>query len=128
MGHISRNRIWAVECLEHDAGERHRPHDRTGIRSSAAGKHTIAPTGGLQIHLLRHRLFGTSSEKRRKPQTDPDNIQLPLFNEAEVEADAQTSEETGEADAEVTSEGVETETITYERRKPRAAREREAWL
>ena len=81
-----------------------------------------------QIHLLLHRLFGTSSEKRRKPQTDPDSIQLPLFNEAEVEADAQTSEETGEADAKATSEGVETETITYERRKPRAARERDAWL
>lgn len=81
-----------------------------------------------QIHLLRHRLFGPSSEKRRKTQAESDSVQLSLFNEAEVEADATASEETEESDTDATSEGVETETITYERRKPRAARERDAWL
>ncbi|WP_304459478.1 IS66 family transposase [Alicyclobacillus sendaiensis] len=81
-----------------------------------------------QIHLLRHRLFGASSEKRRKTQAESDSVQLSLFNEAEVEADAKASEETEESDTDATSEGVETETITYERRKPRAARERDAWL
>ena len=58
-----------------------------------------------QVRLSQHKRFGSSSEK-----THPDQLELPLFNEAEVEATSQKGEPA-------------TETITYRRKKQRGQRE-----
>lgn len=58
-----------------------------------------------QFRLSQKRQFGTSSEK-----TDPDQLELSLFNEAEVEAATDL-------------ENPSSETITYRRRKKRGDRE-----
>lgn len=58
-----------------------------------------------QFRLSKQRQFGSSSEK-----TNPDQLELPLFNEAEVEADPQVEEPT-------------VETITYKRKKAQGQRE-----
>lgn len=52
-----------------------------------------------QFRLSQHKKFGASSEK-----TNPDQLELPLFNEAEITADAKVEEPT-------------LETITYKRKK-----------
>ncbi|WP_342580823.1 IS66 family transposase [Ureibacillus sp. FSL W7-1570] len=52
-----------------------------------------------QFRLSQHKKFGASSEK-----TNPDQLELPLFNEAEITADAEVEEPT-------------LETITYKRKK-----------
>lgn len=52
-----------------------------------------------QFRLSQHKKFGTSSEK-----TNPDQLEFPLFNEAEITADAEVEEPT-------------LETITYKRKK-----------
>lgn len=52
-----------------------------------------------QFRLLQQKRFGSSSEK-----TNPDQLNLPLFNEAEIEADLEETEETQE-------------TVTYQRGK-----------
>ncbi|MBD2846560.1 IS66 family transposase [Paenibacillus sp. IB182496] len=53
-----------------------------------------------QFRLAQHKRFGASSEK-----THPDQMSLDLFNEAEVEASAETPD-------------PETEKVTYTRKKP----------
>ncbi|MFZ3591914.1 IS66 family transposase zinc-finger binding domain-containing protein, partial [Bacillus sp. DJP31] len=58
-----------------------------------------------QFRLSQHKRFGSSSEK-----TDPDQLELSLFNEAEVEAAPNL-------------EGTPTESISYTRRKKRGQRE-----
>lgn len=57
-----------------------------------------------QLRLYQLKRFGTSSEK-----TNPDQLELPLFNEVETEANLQLPEPT-------------VETITYRRRKKRGHR------
>lgn len=57
-----------------------------------------------QFRLSQKQRFGSSSEK-----TDPDQIELPLFNEAEVTQDQSVEEPT-------------VETITYDRKKTRKSR------
>lgn len=52
-----------------------------------------------QFRLSQHKKFGTSSEK-----TNPDQLELPLFNETEITADTKVEEPT-------------LETITYKRKK-----------
>jgi len=42
-----------------------------------------------QFRLSQHKKFGASSEK-----TNPDQLELPLFNEAEITADAEVEEPT----------------------------------
>ncbi|GLF99962.1 hypothetical protein Alches_00020 [Alicyclobacillus hesperidum subsp. aegles] len=74
-----------------------------------------------QVRLLRHRLFGASSECRTKVSFDADGVQLSLFNEAEVEVDSSP------VDALEEEPEAETEVITYEQKKPQA-RAREVWL
>lgn len=59
-----------------------------------------------QFRLSQQKRFGSSSEKTR----NPDQQELPLFNEAEKEADQEEKEEP-------------TETITYRRKKQRGQRE-----
>ena len=58
-----------------------------------------------QLRLGKQRQFGSSSEK-----TNPDQLELPLFNEAEVEADLKIDEPT-------------IETITYKRKKVKGQRD-----
>src|SRR5690625_2680576 len=58
-----------------------------------------------QFRLAQKRRFGSSSEK-----TDPGQLELPLFNEAEVEASSDLVESASE-------------TITYRRRKKRGTRD-----
>jgi transposase len=74
-----------------------------------------------QVRLLRHRLFGASSERRTKVSSDADGVQLSLFNEAEMEMDSSP------ADASEQEPEAETEVIMYARKKPQA-KAREAWL
>ncbi|MFB4166293.1 IS66 family transposase [Alteribacillus sp. JSM 102045] len=58
-----------------------------------------------QFRLSKHRQFGSSSEK-----TDSNQLELPLFNEAEIEKDPKVEEPT-------------VETITYDRKKKRSSRQ-----
>ncbi|WP_222422772.1 transposase, partial [Aeribacillus pallidus] len=58
-----------------------------------------------QYRLSQKRKFGSSSEK-----TNPNQLELPLFNEAEVESNVKAEEPT-------------VETITYRRKKKRGQRQ-----
>ncbi|WP_037569157.1 IS66 family transposase, partial [Sporolactobacillus vineae] len=89
-------------------------NERDGLKQQVAELTVRLKWFEEQFRLLRQRQFGASSEKttdQTKEETAPsEQLHLPLFNEAEVEADAKVPEPTEE-------------TITYRRKKASGQRE-----